>query len=118
MRQRWQWYARPDRLTRPDELFGLRFCRVRGHSMAPTLDEGAYVLLRRHSTRRPPRPDDICVFRAAAGQTMIKRLVRETSPGSFEVRGDGPLSAPSIDLGPVATKDMVGRVVFTIRPPK
>ncbi len=99
-------------------MFGLRFCRVRGHSMAPTLSEGAYVLLRQYSAGRRPRPDDICVFRAASGQTMIKRLIRETEPGRFEVRGDGPLSAPSFDLGPVSVNDMVGHVVFTIRPPK
>ncbi len=99
-------------------MFGLRFCRVRGHSMAPTLSEGAYVLLRQYSARRRPRPDDICVFRATSVQTMIKRVVRETSPGYFEVRGDSALSAPSIDLGPVSVSDMVGHVVFTIRPPK
>ncbi len=49
---------------------------------------------------------------------MIKRVIRETSPGYFEVRGDSALSAPSIDLGPVSVNDMVGRVIFTIRPPK
>ncbi|PID96481.1 MAG: hypothetical protein CSA84_04945 [Actinomycetales bacterium] len=49
---------------------------------------------------------------------MIKRLIQETEPGRFGVRDDGPLSAPSFDLGPVAVRDMVGHVVFTISPPK
>ncbi len=99
-------------------MFGLRLFRIRGHSMAPTLDAGAYVLLRRYSDSRPPRQGDICVFRAATGQMMIKRVRREIGPGRFEVRGDGALSAPSIDLGPVSTQDMAGRVVFTLRPRK
>ncbi len=83
--------------------------------MAPTLDAGAYVLLRRYSGRRRPQRGDICVFRTSTGQLMIKRVRREIGPGRFEVRGDGALSAPGIDIGPVAGQDMLGRVVFTLR---
>ncbi len=96
-------------------MFGLRLFRIRGHSMAPTLDAGAYVLLRHYSDSRPRRQGDICVFRTSAGQMMIKRVRREIGPGRFEVRGDGALSAPSVDIGPVAAQDMFGRVVFTLR---
>jgi phage repressor protein C with HTH and peptisase S24 domain len=97
-------------------LLGLRLARVCGHSMAPTIPDGAYVLLRTYGRRRRPRPGDICMFRSDDERRMIKRLTRQTDEGRFSLRGDGALSAPEIDLGSVAEQDMLGRVLFVIRP--
>ncbi|MEM7178016.1 MAG: S24/S26 family peptidase [Pseudomonadota bacterium] len=95
---------------------GLRLVRVCGHSMAPTIPHNAYVLVRAYGARDCPGPGDICVFRATGGMTMIKRLTHQTGNGRFALRGDGPLSACSIDLEPVAGHEMLGRVILTLRP--
>ena len=99
-------------------LFGLRLYRVRGHSMAPTMAHGTYLLLRLYGKRRRPRRGDICVFRTAQGQTVIKRLASPMGGGCFRVRGDSSLSAPGIDFGPVAERALIGRVILTSRPLK
>ena len=84
--------------------------------MAPTIPEGAYVLLRAYGDRHRPQIGDVCMLRAAHGRKMIKRLIRQAGEGLFAVRGDGPLSAPGIDLGPAVEQDMVGCVTLTLRP--
>ena len=97
-------------------LLGLRLARVRGHSMAPAIPDGAYVLLRSYGGKRHPRHGDICVFRTVHGQRMIKRVIQKNDGGDFAVRGDGGGSAPGTDIGPVAEQDMPGRVILTLRP--
>jgi hypothetical protein len=96
-------------------LLGLRLFRVGGRSMAPAIEPGAVVLVRGYGRRRP-RPGDICVFRAREGGLMLKRIAACIEGGAFRVAGDSALSAPSVDIGPVAAQALLGRVLLTLRP--
>ena len=98
-------------------VLGFGLLRVEGRSMAPTIMPGDYVLLGRFRRQRPPRPGDIAVYADADGRRLVKRLVKRLTNGRFMVRGDGVLSAPSGDLGPVRAAALHGRVLHVIRPP-
>lgn len=84
--------------------------------MAPTIAHDTYLLLRLYGRARHPRRGDICVFQTAQGQTVVKRLASPMGGGCFRVRGDGPLSVPGTDLGPVAERALIGRVILNLRP--
>ena len=83
--------------------------------MAPTLADSNYLLLRIYERTRGPRRGDVCVFRTAQGQTIVKRLAQDLSDGHFRVCGDGSLSSPGIDLGPVAERALIGCVILNLR---
>lgn len=95
-------------------LFGYEVLRVQGRSMAPTLAPGDFVLVRRYTTWRGPRGGDIVTYSNDDGQLLVKRLGKASGDG-FRVSGDGPLSAPCVDLGNVPVAAMRGRVVQVIR---
>ena len=84
--------------------------------MAPTIADSNYLLLRVYGRTRRPQRGDICVFHTAQGQTVVKRLAQDLSDGRFRVRGDGPLSSPGTDLGSVAERALIGRVILNLRP--
>lgn len=84
--------------------------------MAPAVAHGAYLLLRTYGPTRRPRRGDICVFRTAQGQTVVKRLASPLDGGCFRVCGDGPLSAPGIDFGPVTERALIGRAILAMQP--
>ena len=102
--------------------------QVRGHSMAPTLQPGDRVLVRRG--RRGKRGDMI-LFRAPGGREVVKRLVGipgdvaaagptpvRLGAGEVAVAGDNPgSSTDSRSWGPGPLGAVRGRVVGIYHPP-
>lgn len=86
--------------------------RVRGRSMAPSLDDGDHVLLKRYGRFRRPRPGDVACIRRKDEPMLIKRLGARGADGRFALSGDGAASAPAIDLGFAAEHEIVGRAVL------
>ena len=86
---------------------------VAGHSMAPTLRDGEYVL---YTTLLQPRQGDIVVTRDPQDESrwLVKR-VRAVRTDAIDVAGDFVDDAH--DAGWVPRGALVGRVVFRYWPP-
>jgi hypothetical protein len=82
--------------------------------MAPSLDDGDHVLLKRYGRLRRPRPGDVACIRRGDEPMLIKRLGAHDADGRFGLSGDGAASAPAIDLGVVADHEIVGRAVLRL----
>lgn len=82
--------------------------------MAPSLDDGDHVLLRRYGRFRRPRPGDVACIRRADEPMLIKRLGTRDADGRFALSGDGAASAPAMDLGFAADHEIVGRAILRL----
>jgi len=82
--------------------------------MAPALDDGDHVLLKRYGRFRRPRPGDVACIRRGDEPMLIKRLGARGSDGRFGLSGDGAASAPAIDLGFAAEHEIAGRAVLRL----
>ena len=82
--------------------------------MAPSLDDGDHVLLKRYGRFRRPRPGDVACICRGDEPMLIKRLGTRGADGRFGLSGDGAASAPTIDLGIAADHELVGRAVLRL----
>ncbi len=95
-------------------LLGWGVVRVEGRSMAPTLEDGDYVIVRDYGPgRRRPRVGDIALLDHPRLGRLLKRLADE-SDGHFSLIGDGVATTPSIDLGSVPPERLLARVVWRV----
>ncbi|MBP2322906.1 phage repressor protein C with HTH and peptisase S24 domain [Kibdelosporangium banguiense] len=95
-------------MNHPLGRWPIRRVTVRGPSMAPTLRDGATVLVRRSARARV---GDVVLVRWASrpGQLSIKRVAR---PGYFVV-GDNQLA--STDSNQLGMAEVLGVVIWPIR---
>ncbi len=82
--------------------------------MAPSLEDGDHVLLKRYGRFRRPRSGDVACIRRGDEPMLIKRLGPRGSDGRFGLSGDGAASAPAIDLGFAADHEIAGRAVLRL----
>jgi len=82
--------------------------------MAPSLNDGDHVLLRRYGRFHRPRPGDVACICRNDGPMLIKRLGPRSVDGRFGLSGDGAASAPAIDLGFAADHEIVGRAILRL----
>ncbi|TAJ84856.1 MAG: hypothetical protein EPO10_25790 [Reyranella sp.] len=87
---------------------------IRVPAAAATIDAGAHVLLKRYGRFCGPRTGDVACIRRGDGPMLIKRLAARDRDGRFGLSGDGPASAPAIDLGCASEREIVGRVVLRL----
>ena len=95
-------------------MFGLRAVRVRGRSMEPTLIEGDLALGRGPSLSRSPAPGNVVLVRLPNVGLAIKRIHRCDIQG-LHLRGDGPLSTPTVDLPILQPDDVVAVLRWRLR---
>lgn len=92
-----------------------RIYRVRGTSMAPTLNDGDCILVDVGAyQKRSPQPGDVVVARHPfyEGRYIVKRVRAVLETGNLFLEGDAPYdSTDSHALGPVPLSQVVGRVV-------
>ncbi len=91
---------------------GLSVIRVRGDSMAPTLNDGDEILVDRDDGADRLR-DGIYVLRAD-DMLNVKRLACNPSGRGFEVRSDNPVYPTWVDCDPESVA-IIGRVVWAGR---
>ena len=94
----------------------LRLLRVAGNSLAPTYQDGDYVLALSPILVRAYRAGDIIVFRHHSYGTMIKQI-EHVSPAGDEIYvvGTNEHSVDSRRFGPISKKDVIGKVVWHIK---
>lgn len=89
-------------------MFGLTLYKVRGASMAPTLQDGDIVLLRQG---KQALTGSIIVTNHPRLGKIIKRVNQ-----SGHLEGDGPDSTCAEDLGAVEKTNVIGRAVLAVTP--
>jgi nickel-type superoxide dismutase maturation protease len=92
----------------------VRFVVVDGDSMRPGLEPGDRLLV----LRLRPRVGDVVALRdpRQASRIIVKRVVAIDTDG-IDVRGDNlGASTDSRAFGPVARRDVLGRVVYRYAP--
>lgn len=107
-------------------MFGVRWVKVAGASMEPTLRESEHLLVDLRAYRKePPRKGDIVLVQPPREHfRVVKRIVgvpgesvdgRPLSEDEFYVRGDNPgRSTDSDRYGPVARGRILGRVALRL----
>lgn len=88
-------------------VFGLSLYRVRGASMAPTLNSGDVLILR----ARAAAAGDVVVVTHPRFGTLVKRLGRDG-----RLHGDGADSTDAERLGPYSETVPIGVAVIAITP--
>lgn len=95
-------------------MFGLRVIRVRGRSMEPTLKDGDLAIGRGPSRFRQPECGDVVLFRLPGVGLSVKRL-HQKDGSQFRLRGDSPLSAPTVDLPRVGNREILAILRWRLR---
>ena len=90
---------------------------VTGHSMAPTLRDGEWVLVDRSAyRRRPPSPGELVIAETADG-SFIKRVAEQREPATLLLAGDAPSSGEHRHDVTVGMSAVSGRPWFRYWPP-
>ena len=95
-----------------------RILRIEGDSLTPDIQEGDFVVLATgpFSLNRI-KDGDIVVFSNIEYGTLIKRVTRSRED-EVDVTGNHLHSIDSRRIGPIARKDIQGKVVWHIRKPR
>ena len=91
----------------------LRFYKVVGASMTPTLHQNDYVLCLTWPLFRF-RTSQLVVVNHPRYQTIIKRIQRVSDNRNYWLVGDNPQSTSSQELGFVTQEDIVGLVLLKV----
>ena len=101
-------------MTEPG-FWPLRWVRVTGASMVPSLRHGDVIVVRR--TRRLPPVGAVVVVALPDRPLAVKRLTRVEPDGRVRVEGDNPFgSADSRDLGALPPAAVRARVLVRLWP--
>lgn len=94
--------------------------KVTGESLSPFFETGDYVLIAKASFLWGRlRCGDILVFRHVVFGVMIKRLEQVSADDDeLFLVGTHPESTDSRQFGPVLRKNIIGKVVWSIRRPR
>jgi nickel-type superoxide dismutase maturation protease len=89
--------------------------RVRGKSMLPLLHEGDFVFLLPWLNK--PKSGKLVVVNHERFGTIIKRVKRIESDGSFWLCSDHRKGVQMRDMGCISPNNLLGRIVFSVKKP-
>jgi signal peptidase I len=95
-----------------------RLLRVSGNSLLPVYQDGDFVLVSKIPYLFGPiSQGDVIAFRQATYGTMIKKVQRVMpDKGELVVTGTQENSVDSRRFGPIAQRDVLGKVIWHITP--
>jgi hypothetical protein len=94
----------------------LRFARVGGQSMSPTLEDGDFVLALAAPWLGRVRCGDVVLVRHRRLGLIVKRVVHLDHSGWLKLAGDSAASCSSESMGRVQRRAVLGRAVLRIAP--
>lgn len=89
-------------------MFGFKIIKVTGHSMEPTIKDGAYVLIKKLNNYSN---GDIIAFRHH-GKTMLKRLISIDNDSAHAVGDNLSDSLDSRQLGSISISAILGKAIL------
>lgn len=92
-------------------MFGFKFYRIQGHSMAPTLKDGRLVWARKLPPDETPHIGSVVIIDHPAFGLIIKRIIARRGD-AFLVAGDSDASTPSRDFGLIERPSIVSTCVL------
>lgn len=99
------------------EVFGFRLYSIESGSMAPTLEIGSIILVRRPSDSSALQINDIITYRVAETAVVTHRIIDiillEDQTVAYQTKGDNPMNSP--DRNPVLPEQIEG--VFILKVP-
>jgi signal peptidase I len=97
----------------------IKFIKVTGESLSPFFLSGDYVLIGKCSYLFGPiRKGDIVVYTHSSYGLMIKEVDKISSDlQQIHVKGSHPFSLDSSQIGPIATADIIGKVIWHLKKP-
>lgn len=98
----------------------LKIIKVAGESLSPIFFPGDYVLIRKYTFLFGSISEgDIVVFTHPSYGLMIKEIYWVNSElQQIHVKGSHPLSVDSSKIGPIASADILGKVILHIKKPR
>jgi len=107
------------------KLFFFDFIIAQGHSMEPSIKNGAVLIISRltYGIRLPwrqeylirwaqPKPGEVVIFYTPMGELAVKRCTGLTGGGSFFAEGDNDLASyDSRAYGYVSVDNIIGKVL-------
>ena len=97
-----------------------RILKVSGNSLFPEYRDGDFVVVSKIPVLMG-RLDrgNIIAFNSSQFGTMIKIVDSLSADGStMTVKGTHPMSVDSRTIGPVSTRDIIGKVIWHVRRPR
>jgi phage repressor protein C with HTH and peptisase S24 domain len=98
----------------------LKIIKVAGESLSPLFLPGDYVLVRKYTFLFGSISEgDIVIFTHPSYGLMIKEIYRVNSElQQIRVKGSHPLSVNSSKIGPIASANILGKVIWHIKKPR
>ena len=98
----------------------LKIIKVTGESLSPLFLPGDYVLIKKYTFLLGSISEgDIVVFTHPSYGLMIKEIHWVNSElQQIHVKGSHPLSVDSSKIGPIASADILGKVIWHIKKPR
>ncbi|MDR1836137.1 MAG: signal peptidase I [Treponema sp.] len=107
------------------KMFFFEFIIAQGHSMEPSIQNGAVLVVSRlrYGLRLPwmqkylirwaqPKAGEVVVFYTPMGELAVKRCIAMNEWGNFLVEGDNGLASyDSRSYGPVPVDNIIGKVL-------
>lgn len=98
-------------------MFGYAIWKVRGHSMAPALLDGSFVLLRtRVNVTKLTNGCRVIIKHPQFGD-MVKTVAYVDSKGVIWCRGENQQSISMAQIGAIKKEQIIGRVIASFAPP-
>ena len=95
-----------------------KILRIAGQSLEPEFRDGDYVLVSKIPFFfRAPHSGDVVAFRKPPYGVMIKRVEYLTETGEVFVLGKDIASVDSLQFGPIARRELLGKVIMHIQKP-
>ena len=96
-------------------VLGWQLLRIRGHSMAPALQDGDYAVAKRLRTGEDLVVGDVVEIDHPDFGLIVKR-VNEVLPRQVRVGGEAARSIDADQIGPIARARITARLVWRVSP--
>jgi len=90
----------------------IKFVKVRGGSMRPTLLPGDYIIV---TKARSIRPGFVVLVDHSEFGVIVKR-VQSIQNDSLRLKGDGHVTSTTLEMGDVPLSHVIGRARWVIKP--
>lgn len=97
-------------------MFGFKIWKVKGHSMAPPIPQGSFVLVASFLKHLPIKAGQRLLLSHPEYGDIIKTVAVIDRNGLIWCKGENSNSISVEQLGPASKKQIIGRVIHIFKP--